>query len=104
MKKTAKMNISGSVSESESRRVSKAHAELLRELRGVVPEALWEALAEKFRRWHAAVSADQERAQKGQELLQTLQANCTAEEQIRVALIERVVSNKRKKKKKNKKS
>ena len=85
------MNVSGGV-EPESRRVSKAQMELLRELRGVLPDALWETLAERFRRWHATVSAEQDRAQKGQELLQTLQANCTAEEQTRVALIERVVS------------
>jgi hypothetical protein len=86
---TFRFVFSSSSSAQSTNRVSKINASLLAELRPLVPHDVWHEVATHFRTQFVASHEATRRVQEARDTLQHLKDNCAAEEQTRVALLER---------------
>ncbi len=71
------------------KRMSSAHAALLAELKGKVPPDVWIELGTRFQQLFAAAHTSDKQVRDTRDYVLHLKANCAAEEQTRVALLER---------------
>ena len=69
--------------------MASGHADLLRQLQGALPPALLTAVVGRLKSWFAALKEAEGEARAAHERLVHLRANCAAEEQTRVWLLEK---------------